>query len=178
MKAALQWDTILFDLSGTLINYRDSVVGWEAMERLGFTAVAELLHANGHRSTVPDVDLFHSAAFQHLKTAWHDTLIGTRNLHLHDLLREAVAAQGIAPNDTLIEQAVLRYTAAISAGAQPCPGAAETLRALKAQGRNLGLISNTMRTLNALVSRRTSMLKSFPPTRARGSPRLKFSTSR
>lgn len=144
MKTALQWDTILFDLSGTLINYRGSVVGWEAMERLGFTAVCELLHANGHQATIPDVDLFHSAAFQQLKAAWHDTVSGQRNLHLHELLREAVEAQGITPDDALIEQAILRYTAAISAGARPCLGAEETLRALKAQGRKIGLISNTM----------------------------------
>lgn len=144
MNTAPHWDTVLFDLSGTLINYRGSVVGWEAMERLGFTAVCDLLHANGHRDTIPDAELFHSAAFQQLRTAWHDTVSGRRNLHLHDLLREAVQAQGIRPSDALIQQAVLKYTAAISAGARPCLGAAETLRTLQAQGRKLGLISNTM----------------------------------
>lgn len=140
----MHFDTVLFDLSGTLINYRGSVIGWEAMERLGFTAVADLLHTNGHRDQLPDVDLFHTAAFQHLKTAWQDTISGKRNLHLHEMLREAAQAQGIAPNDATIEEAVLRYTGAISAGAKPCPGAEETLRALKAQGRKIGLISNTM----------------------------------
>ncbi len=140
----MRFDTVLFDLSGTLINYRGSVVGWEAMERLGFTAVCDLLHSNGHRDKVPDVDLFHSAAFQHLTTAWQDTISGRRNLHLQELLCEAAQAQGVTLNGAIVEQAVLKYTGAISAGATPCDGAERVLRTLKEQGRKLGLISNTM----------------------------------
>jgi hypothetical protein len=119
----MRFDAVLFDLSGTLINYRGSVVGWEAMERLGFTAVCDLLHSNGHRDKVPDVDLFHSAAFQHLTTAWQDTISGRRNLHLQELLCEAAQAQGVTLNGAIVEQAVLKYTGAISAGATPCDGA-------------------------------------------------------
>lgn len=140
----MRYDTILFDLSGTLVDYRGSVVGWEAMERLGFTAVHELLNSNGYRDKMPHADLFHSAAFERLKSAWHETLLGRRNLHLHELLREAMDAQGLAPSDETIRNAVERYTAAISAGAKPRRGAEALLRLLKSQGRKTGLISNTM----------------------------------
>jgi putative hydrolase of the HAD superfamily len=138
------YDTILFDLSGTLVNYRGSVIGWEAMERLGFTAVHELLNSNGYKDKVPHVDLFHTTAFSQLKSAWHDTLAGKRNLHLHEILREAMHGQGLEPDDHTIEGAVDHYCAAISRGASPRLGAAELLATLKAQGRKLGVISNTM----------------------------------
>lgn len=140
----MKYDVILFDLSGTLINYRGPVVGWEAMERLGFCAVHELLHLNGFREQMPSVDLFHSAAFARLREAWHDTVAGRRNLHLHDLLREAMDAQGLHPSDETIDAAVTRYTAAISGGAKARKGARALLEHLAAQGRRLGLISNTM----------------------------------
>ncbi len=138
------YDTILFDLSGTLVNYRGSVTGWEAMERLGFTAVHELLHSNGYKERVPHVDLFHTSAFNQLKVAWHETLAGKRNLHLHEILREAMQGQGLEPDDHTIEGAVGHYCQAISRGATLRLGAAELLSTLKAQGRKLGLISNTM----------------------------------
>ncbi len=140
----MQYDTILFDLSGTLVNYRGSVVGWEAMERLGFTAVHELLLQSSDAKEMPTADIFYSQAFTRLKTAWTDTLSGKHNLHLQELLRDALAAQGVFPDDELIEAAVDRYCGAISAGASVKTGAAETLKTLKAQGRKIGLISNTM----------------------------------
>ncbi|MGH2544424.1 MAG: HAD family hydrolase, partial [Ardenticatenaceae bacterium] len=140
----MKYDTILFDLSGTLIDYRGAVTGWEAMERLGFTAVHELLHSNGYRDKIPRVEVFHSAAFARLAEAWAETVAGKRNLHLHELLREAMDAQGLYPDDVTIDRAVEQYCAAISAGASPRKGAREVLRTLKAQGRKLGLISNTM----------------------------------
>jgi putative hydrolase of the HAD superfamily len=138
------YDTILFDLSGTLVNYRGSVTGWEAMERLGFTAVHQLLNSNGYKDKVPHVDLFHTAAFSQLKMAWHDTLAGKRNLHLHEILREAMQVQGLEPDDHTIAGAVDRYCDAISRGASPRLGAVELLATLKQQGRKLGVISNTM----------------------------------
>ncbi len=140
----MKYDTILFDLSGTLIDYRGPVTGWEAMERLGFIAVHELLNSNGYRNRVPHIDVFHSAAFARLKKAWRDTVAGKRNLHLHEMLREAMDAQGLHPDDATIEQAVTSYCAAISGGASPRSGALELLRTLKEQGRKTGLISNTM----------------------------------
>lgn len=140
----MRYDAILFDLSGTLVNYRGPVVGWEAMERLGFTAVHTLLHSNGHRDQMPAADHFHSAAFAQLRRAWKATLAGERNLHLADLLREALAAQGVHPSETTIVEAVRHYTRAISAGAFPRLGAAELLATLRGEGRRVGLISNTM----------------------------------
>lgn len=140
----MQYRTILFDLSGTLIDYRGPVVGWEAMERLGFTAVHTLLHSNGHRDQMPAADHFHTAAFTQLRRAWKETLAGERNLHLADLLREALAAQGVHPTEATIAEAVRCYTRAISAGASPRLGAAELLATLRAEGRRVGLISNTM----------------------------------
>jgi putative hydrolase of the HAD superfamily len=140
----MRYDTIIFDLSGTLINYRGPVTGWEAMERLGFMAVHELLSSNGYRDRVPGIDIFHSAAFGQLRQAWQETLAGKRNLHLRDLLREAMDAQGCTPADSTIDLAVEHYCGAISAGAAPRLGAVELLQTLRAQGRKLGLISNTM----------------------------------
>lgn len=140
----MRFDTILFDLSGTLVDYRGPVTGWEAMERLGFTAVHELLHSNGYQAHVPQVELFHSAAFAKLREAWYDTLAGRRNLRLHELLREAMDAQGLQPDEETLALAVDHYCAAIRNGATARLGAAELLRTLKQQGRKLGLISNTM----------------------------------
>jgi putative hydrolase of the HAD superfamily len=138
------YDTILFDLSSTLINYRGLVVGWEAMERLGFTAVHDVLLQSSDAKELPTADLWHSTAFARLREAWTDTLAGRRNLHLQDLLRDALAGQGVFPDDALIQAAVERYCAAISMGASAMPGGVELLRTLKEQGRQIGLISNTM----------------------------------
>lgn len=140
----MKYNTILFDLSGTLINYRGSVVGWEAMERLGFTAVHDLLLQSSDAKELPTVDLWHSSAFGRLREEWTETLAGRKNLHLQDLLREALATQGVYPDDEMIEEAVDRYCGAISLGASPMPGGETLLRTLKEQGRKIGLISNTM----------------------------------
>jgi putative hydrolase of the HAD superfamily len=139
-----RYDTILFDLSSTLVNYRGLVVGWEAMERLGFTAVHDLLVQSSDAKELPGADLWHSSAFARLRQAWTDTLAGRQNLHLDELLREALAAQGVYPDNQLIDAAVKRYCGAISAGAGPKLGAEDLLRTLKEQGRAIGLISNTM----------------------------------
>lgn len=140
----MKYNTILFDLSSTLINYRGLVVGWEAMERLGFTAVHDLLLQSSDAKELPTADLWHSSAFERLRQSWTDTLAGRQNLHLDDLLRQALAAQGVYPDDELIQAAVDRYCGAISMGASPMPGSELLLRTLKEQGRTLGLISNTM----------------------------------
>lgn len=139
-----RYETILFDLSGTLVNYRGLVVGWEAMERLGFTAVYDLLRHSSDVKELPAMELWHSSAFAQLRKAWTETLAGEKNLHLHELLREALAAQGVFPPDDLIDAAVAQYCGAISAGAKPKVGAKTLLRTLKAEGRSIGLISNTM----------------------------------
>ncbi len=140
----MRYNTIIFDLSSTLINYRGLVAGWEAMERLGFTAVHDLLLQSSDAKELPTPDLWHSTAFERLRQAWTDTLAGKQNLHLDDLLKQSLAAQGVFPDDELITAAVDRYCAAISLGASPMPGAETLLRTLKAQGRTLGLVSNTM----------------------------------
>jgi HAD superfamily hydrolase (TIGR01509 family) len=140
----MRYNTILFDLSSTLINYRGLVVGWEAMERLGFTAVHDLLLQSSDAKELPTADLWHSSAFERLRQSWTDTLAGRQNLHLDELLRQSLAAQGVYPDTELIDAAVDRYCGAISLGASPMPGAETLLRTLKEQGRTLGLISNTM----------------------------------
>lgn len=138
----MHYETVIFDLGGTLLDYRGPVSDWPAMERLGLSAVYQLLSSNGH--TPPAEEEFCTHCFNDLKQGWYAAVAGERNLQLEALLHDAVVAQGLRIDPALLHQAVERYTSAISAGARPRPGTAETLAALKAQGRRLGLISNTM----------------------------------
>lgn len=136
------YDTILFDLGGTLIDYRGSVSDWPSMERIGMAAVHTLLNGNGHKP--PTLEAFQETCFANLKDAWYAAVRGERNLVLSDLLQESLASHGVHCDHTLLEQAVQGYTTAISAGARPQDGARELLQALSTSGRRLGLISNTM----------------------------------
>lgn len=138
----MHYDTILFDLGGTLIDYRGPVSDWPSMERLGLAAVYRLLNGNGHAP--PPLDEFQDTCFTNLKLGWQAAVRGERNLVLADLLEESLRKQGLHCDRDLLEQAVEGYTAAISVGARLRPGAVELLHALTQEGRRLALISNTM----------------------------------
>ncbi|HBY99475.1 MAG TPA: hypothetical protein DEP84_36980 [Chloroflexi bacterium] len=138
----MRYNTILFDLGGTLIDYRGPVSDWPSMERLGLAAVHRLLNGNGHAP--PSLDEFQDTCFANLKVGWQAAIRGERNLILADLLAESLRLQGLHCDPNLLQQAVEGYTTAISVGARVRPGAVELLRGLAQEGRRLGLISNTM----------------------------------
>jgi len=135
---------ILFDMGGTLLHYNAPQTTWEDTEKLGARQVYRRLLDEG--LTLPPET-------ESLDSAWASTLaswrqIGDRydpaTLKMAYLLRAIASGWKLdSLSDELIEALAPIYMRAIQAHVYPLDGAADTLRALRARGLRIGLISNT-----------------------------------
>lgn len=134
---------ILFDLGGTLIEYAGPYAHWPELETPGLQIAYSTLQEKG--VPMPPFDAYQEKAFVMLPERWKMATLGERNLRLVDLLAEILATFGIQgiPVDW-VAAAAERYQEAICSQATMIAGAPQILTWMKAQGYQIGLLSNTM----------------------------------
>lgn len=136
-------ETVIFDLGGTLIEYAGSYDKWPELETPGFAAAYDVLTQNGQ--SMPSFEQFRQAGFFHLPRMWQAATRKMGNLQVHALLEKALAELGITDlsNGNLLA-AAQAYGTAIQQQAWLIEGAVELVKAVKATGYKVGLVSNTM----------------------------------
>lgn len=133
---------IIFDLGGTLLEYKLSGTDWPQFEKSGARAAFAHLVGKGHK--LPARETFVTSVVEQVQSRWQQVTERSGNLRLADVLREVCAGHGLALSPKEAETTAHHYVTPLSEQAQPLPGARETLQTLRAQGRKIGLVSNTM----------------------------------
>ena len=132
---------VIFDLGGTLLEFNPRHVPWLEWEGAGLERACQYLIEQGYALSQ---EAFVSHVIHGLPERWECAAQGGDNLRLGDIVREACAALGAAPDDDEIEEAIARYIAPLDQGVVIFDDTLDTLRALRARGLKLGLVSNTM----------------------------------
>jgi FMN phosphatase YigB (HAD superfamily) len=136
---------VAFDLWETLIT--DTPELSRAQERLRLTRMEEILASRGHRDLAEDIERAYRALWHRCQDLYwkEDRDIPCRRQIEHFL--EELQLDGAALGEEGLAALELAYAnAAIDVLPAVVPGAGETLRALRAEGLSIGLISNTGRT--------------------------------
>ncbi len=133
---------VVFDLGGTLIDYRGPFVSWPELETPGFEAAYAVLEAQG--VALPSYAAFQATGFEMLPGRWQAATRGERNLRLAELLSEVLAVQGTSAEIEPLSAAATAYEDAICGHATPIAGGTAVLDTLRDRGLRLGLLSNTM----------------------------------
>jgi putative hydrolase of the HAD superfamily len=133
---------IIFDLGGTLLEYKLPGTNWTQFEQAGAEAAFAHLVRRGHKA--PPREAFVDGVVEQVQLRWRQVTERGGNLRLADVLRDVCARYGIILSPAEVEAAVHSYVTPLSAHARLLPGAKETLQAFRAGGLKIGLISNTM----------------------------------
>jgi len=133
---------VIFDLGGTLLEYKLPGTEWAQFEQSG--AEAAFAHLVGRGYELPPLDEFVTDVVEQVQSRWRQVTEEGGNLRLVGVLRDVCARYGIVLSLEEAESAAHDYMTPLSAQAWPLPGAKETLQVLHSQGRKIGLISNTM----------------------------------
>lgn len=134
---------VLFDLGGTLLHYdQPPEHSFEAINARALRAFLSVATKGGAR--VPDPDLAVRAVGR-MAAAMEAKAKRTHYANRADvILREGLAAVEVTVPDSIWDAALAAYYEAVSAVVQPVRGDARgVLATLTAQGRALGLVSNT-----------------------------------
>lgn len=126
-------EAVIFDWGGTLTPF--SSIEMEDMWRLAARHLAPHMPEDEQALTRRLMDV--ERAF------WNRTAADARAGSLGDLLAEATAALGVDVAEAVIEEAGVRYLDAWTPHITHDRDAAATLRALRARGLRIGLLSNT-----------------------------------
>lgn len=133
---------VIFDLGGTLLEYKLPGTNWTQFERAGAAAAFAHLVGQGHK--LPPRDVFVTEVVEQVQSHWWRVTEQGGSFCLTDLLRDVCAGHGVVLSPEEAEAVTHSYVAPLSTQARVLPGAKETLQTLHAQGRKIGLISNTM----------------------------------
>ncbi|MEX2230047.1 MAG: HAD family hydrolase [Dehalococcoidia bacterium] len=126
-------DAVIFDWGGTLTPFAS--IEMEDMWRLAARHLAPHMPEGEQALTLRLMDV--ERAF------WQRTAADARAGSLGDLLAEATAALGADVAAAVIDEAGVRYLDAWTPHITHDPDAAATIRALRARGLRIGLLSNT-----------------------------------
>ncbi len=133
---------IIFDLGGTLLEYKLPGTDWTQFEQAGANAAFAHLADQGHE--MPSRQAFVDSVVGQVQSRWRHVTAQGGNLCLGDVLRDVCADYGVVLSSSEVEAAVHSYVTPLSAQVRLLPTAKETLQALHARGLKIGLISNTM----------------------------------
>jgi len=133
---------IIFDLGGTLLEYKLPGTNWTQFEQGGAAAAFMYLSKRDHK--LPPRDVFVASVVKEVQMRWQQVTEQGGNFDLANLLQDVCNRHGIVLSPQAAEKVAHHYVTPLSVQARPLPGAKETLQTLHAQGRKIGLISNTM----------------------------------
>lgn len=138
-----QFEAIIFDLGGTLIEYASKFKTWPELETPGLEAAHQYLSGKG--VIAPELNQFKNTGFSLLPSLWKGATDGKENLTVPIFLSNIFYQLDFdVPRSKHLESAAYHYEKAICAGAEPLPHSQEILQELNEAGFRLGLISNTM----------------------------------
>jgi putative hydrolase of the HAD superfamily len=134
---------IVFDMDGTLMEWKDRTQGFEQVALAQFASVHRTLVALGKRP--PDVQVLSSTLYAMAGTGWREAMQEHRSYTIHHLLEQGLPEMGVECSRSEIVECVAAFESLpIPIGATE--GARSTLTALRAMGLKLGLISNSWST--------------------------------
>jgi len=134
--------TVIFDLGGTLLHYRDGEnADFRNITRRGLCILRDDLLARGF-APPPEAD-FLAIVFEHIGAAYTTSLQELRGGSMEAAVRQALGAMGLAVDDGLWGDLRGPFNAVVDEIVFPREGVRETLAALHARGYRLGLLSNT-----------------------------------
>jgi putative hydrolase of the HAD superfamily len=133
---------VIFDLGGTLIEYKPHGLIWQEAEQRGARAFHNLIAERGY--SLPDFADFWEAYIARLETGWRRVTAGEGNLLLRELLAETSGGYGIALQSGDLADGERCYMDAIRQDIAPLDGAAEVLAFCKERNLRIGLVSNTI----------------------------------
>ena len=132
---------VIFDLGGTLLDFKPDRLPWLEWERLGLEQAYETFAAQGYG--IPR-ETFVTQFLDELPARWTQATQGGESLLLADRLCEVCAACGPVPGKADIEQAVAQYIGVLDEQVAIYADTLDTLAALQAHELKIGLVSNTM----------------------------------
>jgi len=119
---------------------------WEEFaKRVRIEGVQRVLRAHGIECTLARLDIAYDLWSDHLRRLWRQDLDLSADQQVFDLLASA-GFDGVADRQMLVDLRDPLGSPLVERIPEIHPGAAETLRALKAQGLRTAIISNTGRT--------------------------------
>lgn len=133
---------VLFDLGGTLIDYKGGLATWEETERRALRAVYRLWRAEGR--ALPDETTFLQLLAADMDREWKAGIAGLRPVTCDSILQGSSQALGLTLTPAEVRQATLAFYNDLRAHLILMPGAVETVAALHHRGQRLGLVSNTI----------------------------------
>jgi len=132
---------VIFDMGGTLIEFKPDHLPWLEWERAGLQNAYAYLSARGH--AISEQALI-ARFIDGLPARWRRATQGKGNLRLGDVMRDTCAAFGIALTEGEIDELIAHYVAPLDARIAPFDDTLRTLEALRARGFVMGIVSNTM----------------------------------
>ena len=130
-------------MGNTLLSYAPLGTSWRKSEQPGIDGLYwEFVGLGYCQKLTPDA--FVDKLFGRLQRGWQAAVVGKTNLRAADWIAESMVELRIPPSVAPIDELVALYIAPRRATLAARPGATTTLAALRAQGYQLGLISNTI----------------------------------
>ncbi len=134
---------VLFDMDGTLLEWKDPTTTLEQVALVQFNAVRQTLVECGH--TPPQAHDFAPALYARAAANWQEAMQTCRSYTVHDLLEEALPQMGLGVTNDDLAACVTAFES-IPDPTGPRDDALATLVALRAAQLRLGLISNSWST--------------------------------
>lgn len=137
---------VIFDMGGTLLHFHPPGGGWRDMEELGASGWHAYLAGQGY--ALPGEATVRQVVWEQISSAWHDLSQGRitdmADMALGRQLSKAADRLGVRLTPDHAAEAEGAFVAGVQSVVRPIPGGQETLRALRARGLRLALVSNTM----------------------------------
>jgi len=136
----MRYDTVLFDLGSTLINYDNA--SWDELGRLGCANACPLLKGIAEVEVTPERlwDEFHYA-IDRMAVGHNEDFT---EIDLTVVTNEILTKLGITSLDGLANRFINAYYQPITTQVSLLPGAREVLSRFKGAGVKIGLVSNTI----------------------------------
>ncbi len=134
---------VIFDMDGTLLEWKDPTVSFQEVARMEFGLVHQLLLERGY--SPPDVETFSSAVYTRAVTDWREAMRTCESYTVYDLFAAALPEMDLIVSAEELDACIAAFESFPNpTGAKE--DAVATLTALQDSGLKLGLISNSWST--------------------------------
>ncbi len=134
---------ILFDMDGTLLEWKDPNVRFEQVALAQFDAVHQLLVERGYAP--PEAHEFSPALYAKAGANWREAMRTCRSYTVYDLLAEGLLEMNLSVAEDDLAACLAAFESLLNPTG-PKEDARPTLTALRNRGLKLGLISNSWST--------------------------------